>query len=197
MISVLNDADMSEMQITRTHIEWVRSWINQRSLRYRPRHDHPFSASNLGFQKSIAENRHDRDRIEDEDKQHHGVGYGGINPIIWDGHHDLETNPVQQRRYPIEFRVPWPPKPIRSARRWRASLFCLFDVIKILHLQSLSIWKNSTGSSDWKPIHPDHRGPITHGNRKYLAPSIPSPLHRALFFASDRWACFKSWIRPQ
>ena len=197
MILILNDADMSEMQITRTHIEWVRSWINQRSLRYRPRHDHPFSASNLGFQKSIAENRYDRDRIEDEDKQHHGVGHGGINPIIRDGHHDLETNPVQQRCHTVEFRVPWPPKPIGSTRRWRACLICSFNLINILHLQSLSIWKNNTGSSDWKSIRADHRGPIAHGHRKYLAPSFPPPLHRALFYGSTKWAYFKSWTRPR
>ncbi len=197
MILILNDADMSEMQITRTHIEWVRSWINQRSLRYRPRHDHPFSASNLGFQKSIAENRHDRDRIEDEDKQHHGVSHGGINPVIWDGHHDLETNPVQQRRYPVELRVPWSPKPIGSARRWRACRICLFDVIKILHLQSLSTWKNSTGSSDWKLIRSDHRGPITHGHRMNPTACFPPPLLPALFFGSDKWTYCKSWTRPR
>ena len=90
MISVLNDTDMSEMQITRTHIEWVRRWINQRSLRCRPRHDNPVPASDLCFQKSITENRYDRDRIEDEDKQHHGVGHGRIRAVfdrsesVWD-----------------------------------------------------------------------------------------------------------------
>lgn|GEM_PF-3437944 len=197
MISVLNDTDMSEMQITRTHIEWVRRWINQRSLRCRPRHDNPVPASDLCFQKSITENRYDRDRIEDEDKQHHGVGHGRINPAIGDGYHDLEANPVQQRRYPVELRVPWPPKPIGSARRWRACRICLFNVINILHLQSLSIWKNSTGASDWKPIRPHHRGPIAHGRRKTPAPSFPPALHRALFYGSNNWAYFKSWTWPQ
>ena len=175
MMSVLNHADMSEMQITRTHIEWVRGLINQRSLRCRPRHDNPVPASDLCFQKSIAENRHDRDRIEDEDEQHHRGSHGGINPVVRDGYHDFQANPVQQRRYPVELRIPWPPKPIGSTRRWRACLICLFDVIKILHLQSLSIWKNSTGASDWKPIRPDHRGPIAHGHRKTPARSLPPP----------------------
>lgn len=197
MMSVLNHADVSKMHIARSRIGWIGIGIHDRSLRSRSWRNHPFSASNLGFQKSIAESRHDRDRIEDENEQHHGVGHGGIRPVIRDGYHDLEANPVQQRRCPIELRIPWSPKPIGGTRRWRARLICLFDVIKILHLQSLSIWKNSTGSSDWKPIRLDHCGPIAHGHRKYLAPSFPPPLHRALFYGSNKWAYFKSWTQPR
>ena len=197
MMSVLDHADVSKVHITRSRIGWIGIGIHDWPLRSRSRRDHPFSASNLGFQETIAENRYDCDRIENEDEQHHGVGHGRINPVIGDGYHDLEANPVQQRRYPVEFRVPWPPKPIGSARRWRARLICLFDVIKILHLQSLSIWKNSTGSSDWKPIRPDHCGPIAHSHRKYLVPSFPPPLHRALFYGSTKWTYFKSWTRPR
>ncbi len=197
MISVLDHADVSKVHIARSRIGWIGIGIHDWPLRSRSRHYHPFSASNLRFQETIAENRYDRDGIEDEDEQHHGVGHGRINPVIGDGYHDLEANPVKQRRYPVELRVPWSPKPIGSARRWRACRICLFDVIKILHLQSLSIWENSTGSSDWKPIRTDHRGPIAHGHRKPPARSLPPPLHRALFYGSNNWAYFKAWTRPQ
>ncbi len=196
-MSVFDHANMAEMTESGARIGGIRVRVHDWPLRYRPRHDHPFSASNLGFQKSIAENRYDRDGIEDEDEQHHGVGHGRINSVIGDGYHDFKANPVQQSRYPVELRVPWPPKPIGSARRWRACLIYLFDVIKILHLQSLSIWENSTGASDWKPIRPDHRGPIAHSHRNHLAPSFPPALHRALFYGSNNWAHFKSWTRPR
>ena len=199
MSLVLNRTNVTKMPKPRSEIERVRVGVDQRFWLGRGSRSYhgPIPAGDLGFQKTMAENRENRDRIEDEDKQHHGVGHGPINPVIWDGYHDLEANPVQHRRYPVELRVPWSPKPIGSTRRWRAYRVCLFDVIKILHLQSLSIWKSSTGSSDWKQIHPDHRGPIAHGHRTTPAPSIPPPLHRALFVGSVRWACFKSWTRPQ
>ena len=197
MMSVPDHADVSKMHIARSRIGWIGIRIHDWSLRSWSWRDHPFSASNLGFQKAMAENRHDRNRIKDEDKHHHGVGDGGIHPVIRGGYHDLKANPVQQRRYPVELRVPWSPKPISGARRWRACRVCLFDVIKILHLQSPSIWKNNIGSSDWKPIRPDHCGPIAHGHRKYLAPSFPPPLHRALFYGSNKWGYFKSWTQPR
>lgn len=197
MMSVFDHANVAEMTESGARIGRISVRVHDWPLRYRPRRDHPFSASNLGFQETIAENRYDRDRIENEDEQHHGVGHGRINAVIGDGYHNLEANPVQQRRYPIELRVPWSPKPIGGAQRWRAGLFCLFDVIKILHLQSLSIWKNSTDSSDQKPIRPDHRGPITHGNRMNPTASFPPPLLPALFFGSDKWAYCKSWTRPR
>lgn len=190
-------ADMSVVDTPRSYIKGICVRIDHRSLRRWSWRYHPFPACDLGFEEAISQHGYHRDRIEDEDEQHHGVRHGGVHPVIGDGYHDLEANPVQQRRYPVELRVPRSPKPIGSTRRWRACRICLFDMFNIRHLQSLSIWKNSTGSSDWKPIRPDHCGPIAHGHGKYLAPSIPSPLHRALFFASDRWACFKSWIRPQ
>ena len=197
MMSVFDHTEMAKVAETGPSIERISVRIYRRRLRSLSLRDHPFAARNLGFQKSIAESRHNRDRIEDEDEQHHRGDRGGIHSVIWVGYHDLEANPVQQRRYPIELCVPWSPKPIGSARRWRACRICLFDVIKILHLQSLSIWKNSTGSSDWKPIRPHHRGPITHGRRKTPAPSFPPALHRALFYGSNNWAYFKSWTWPQ
>lgn len=197
MMSVLDHADVSKMHIARSRVGRIGIGIDDWPLRRRSWRYHPFPASDLGFQKTIAENRYDRDRIEDENEQHHGVGCGRVNPVIGDGYHDLEANPVEQRRCPVELRVPWPPKPIGSTRRWRACLICLFDVIKILHLQSLSIWENSTRPSDWKRTRPHNRGPIAHGHVKNLAPSFPPPLHRALFFGSAKWAYFKSWKRPR
>lgn len=190
-------ADMSMVDTPRSYIKGICVRINHGSLRRWSWRYHPFPACDLGFEEAISQHGYHRDRIEDDDEQHHGVGHGAIHSVIRDGYHDLETNPVQQRRHPVEFRVPWPPKPIGSTRRWRACLICSFNVINILHLQSLSIWKNNTGSSDWKPIRPDHRGPIAHGHRKYLAPSFPPPLHRALFYGSTKWIYFKSWTRPR
>lgn len=197
MMLVFDHAEMAKVAETGPSIKRISVGIHRRRLRRLSPRDQPFAARNLGFQKPIAENRHDRDRIEDEDEQHHRGSHGGINLVIGDGYHNLEANPVQQRRYPVELRVPWSPKPIDSARRWRACRICLFDVINILHLQSLSIWENSTGASDWKPIRPDHRGPIAHGHRNHLSPSFPPALHRALFYGSNNWAYFKSWTWPQ
>ena len=197
MMSVFDHAEMAKVAETGPSIKRISVGIHRRRLRRLSPRDHPFAARNLGFQKPITENRHDRDRIEDEDKQHHRGSHGRINPIVRDGYHDFQANPVQQRRYPVELRVPWPPKPIGSARRWRACLICLLNVINILHLQSLSLWKNSIGSSDWKPFRPDHRRPIAHGHRDHLAPSFPPALHPALFYRSNKCAHFRSWTRPR
>lgn len=197
MMLVFDHAEMAKVAETGPSIKRISVGIHRRRLRRLSPRDHPFAANNLGFQKPIAENRHDRDRIEDEDEQHHRGSHGGINPVVRDGYHDFQANPVHQRRYPVELRVPGSPKPIGNAQRWRACLNCLFNVNTIPHLQSLSIWENSTGSSDWKPIRPDHREPIAHGHRKYLAPSFPPLLHRALLYGSDKWAHFKSWTSPQ
>lgn len=63
MISVLDHADVSKVHIARSRIGWIGIGIHDWPLRYRPRDNHPFSASNLGFQETIAENRYDCDRI--------------------------------------------------------------------------------------------------------------------------------------
>lgn len=199
MSLVLNRTNVTKMPKPRSEIERIRVGVDQRFWLGRGSRSYhgPIPTGDLGFQKTMAENRENRDRIEDEDKQHHDVGQRRINPVIGDGYHDLEANPVQQSHYPVELRVPWSPKPIGSARRWRACLICFFNVINILHLQSLSIWENSTCASDWKPIRPDHRGPIAHGHRKPPVPSFPPALHQALFYGSNNWAYFKSWTWPQ
>jgi hypothetical protein len=200
-MSVFDHADVAEMTESRARIGRINVRIHDWPLRRRSWRYHPFSASNLGFQKSIAENRHDRDRIEDEDEQHHGVGHGGINPVIRDGYHDLEAHPVQQRRCPVELCIAWPPEPIGSERRWRLweCLVHLVVLINVLHVQSLSTWKNSTGPSDLKPGRHDHRGPIADGNLacSSLPSSFPPPLHRALPFGSEKWAYFGSSRRPR
>jgi len=167
MSLVLNRTNVTKMSKPRSEIERVRVRVYQRFWLGRGSRSYhrPFPAGELGFQKTMAENREDRDRIEDEDKQHHGVGHRRINSVIGDGYHDLEANPVKQRRYPVELRVPWSPKPIGSARRWRACRICLFDVIKILHLQSLSIWKIAQ-------VHPT-------GNRSALLTVDRSPMAAA------------------
>lgn len=171
MILVLNNADMSQMYVTRPSIRWICIGINQWPSRRRSWRYHPFAACDLGFEEAISQNRYYRDRIEDKDQQHHDIDKVDVQPVVGDGDHKLEAYPVKQRQSPGQFCIPWTPEPVRSARRRRGRLLCRFDVINILHSQSPSREENSTASLGMKSADNQYGGPPLRGN-----PSRSPPL---------------------
>lgn len=192
MMSVFENTDVPEMADSRARVGWIGIGIKDWPLRGRSRRYHPFAACDLGFEEAISQHRHYRDRIEDQDQQDHRVDQVDVELVEGDGDHQFEADPVDQRQGPVEFRIPWAPEPVGSARgqRWRGSFFrCRVDLINVLHEQSLSEGENSTGRSDMEPAGHHHDGAIARKKSvPILSPSpIPPPLH----------ACFRSRPRSQ
>lgn len=191
-MSILHQADMSVEDTPRSYIKRIRARVNHWPLRGWSRRYHPFAACDLGFEEAISQHRHHRDRIEDEDQQDHRVDQVDVELVEGHGDHQFETDPVKQRQGPVEFRIPWAPEPVGSARRrrWREGLFWRrVEFINVLHVQSLSGGENSTGRSDMEPGGHHHGSAIARKKSvPILFPSlIPSPLH----------PCFRSGPRSQ
>lgn len=201
---VFDRTNMAEMLQTGPQIERVRIGVDQRFGRLqRPGSDRrPFAASKLGFEEAISQHRYHRDRIEDEDLQHHDVDQIDVELIEGNGDHQLQTYPVKQGQRPGHFCIPWAPEPVGSARRrrWRGGLFwCRVELINILHLQSLSIAENSTASIGVEPA--DHRedAPIVRGKPVSILPpsSFPSSLRPDLRSGSGTGRNSGSERKPQ
>lgn len=178
MTSVLDHTDVSKMHIPRSRVERIGIGIKDWPLRRRSRRYHPFAACDLGFEEAISQHRYDRDRIEHEDQQYHGVDQVDVELVVWKGDHQLETDPVKQGQGPGQFCIPWAPEPVRRARRrrWRGSLFwCRVELINILHLQSLSKAENSTASLDGEPADHRNNAPIAVGKPLPILPPSPFP----------------------
>ncbi len=176
------------MADSRARVGWIGIGIKGWPLRRRSRRYHPFAACDLGFEEAISQHSCYCDRIEDEDQQHHHIGQCYVPLVIGHGDHQFEANPVEQRQSPVEFRIPWAPEPVGSARRRRGGLFRYqVELINVLHVQSLSGGENSTGRSDMEPGSHHHDSAIARKKSvPILSPSlIPPPLH----------ACFRS--RPR
>lgn len=144
MRSVLYCSDMPEMSEPRARVSRISIWIANWPLRRRTRRNHPFPARDLGLQEAISQCCDNRDGIKHEDQQDHRVDEIDVQPIIGDGDHQLEADPVEQRQDKIEFGIPRAPEPVGCTRRRRGRLFCRFDVINILHVQSLSEAEDNT-----------------------------------------------------
>jgi len=201
-MSILHQADMSVEDTPRSYIKWIRVRVNHWPLRRRSRRYNPFAACDLGFEEAISQHRHHRDRIEDEDQQHHHIGQCYVPLVIGHGDHQLETDPVKQRQSPVEFRIPWAPEPVSRTRRrrWREGLFwCRVDLINVLHVQSLSEGGNSTGRSDMEPGGHHHDGAIARKKSvPILFPSlIPSPLHACFLYGPRSWVDLRSERTPR
>lgn len=153
MMSVLDHANMAKMDIPRSTIKWIGIRINQRTLRRWSRRYHPLPTCDLGLQEAISENRDHSDRIKDEDQQHHGVDQVDVQPVERHRKHTLEADPVEQRQRPGDFRIPWAPEPVRSARRWFFGDFLIrpLELINLLHVRSLFEERNSTDCERKKP----------------------------------------------
>lgn len=153
MISILDNTDMPEMADSRARVGWIGIGIKDWPLRRRSRCNHPFAAGDLSFQESISQDGHYRDRIEDEDQQHHRVREVDVQLVVGNRDHQLEADPVEQRHGQIELSIPGMPEPICSTRRWRLRdcLVHLNRFSNFLHVQSLSGMKNSTDHDAAKP----------------------------------------------
>lgn len=202
MMSVFDHTDVSKMHIPRSWVERIGIGIKDWPLRRRSRRYHPFAACDLGFEEAISQHRHHRDRIEDEDQQDHRVDQVDVELVEGHGDHQFETDPVKQRQGPVEFRIPWAPEPVGSARRrrWRGSLFwCRVDLINVLHVQSLSEGGNSTGRSDMEPGSHHHDGAMARKKSvPILSPSlIPSPLPPCFLYGPRSWVDLRSERTPR
>lgn len=201
-MSILHQADMSVEDTPRSYIKRIRVRVNHWPLRGRSRRYHPFAACDLGFEEAISQHRHYRDRIEDQDQQDHRVDQVDVELVEGDGDHQFEADPVDQRQGPVEFRIPWAPEPVGSARgqRWRGSFFwCPVDLINVLHEQSLSEGENSTGWSDMEPAGHHHDGAIARKKSvPILSPSlIPPPLHPCFRYGPRSWVDLLSERTPR
>ena len=179
MMSIFDRADMLEMAQSGARIRWIGVGIKDWSLRGRSWRYDPLPACDLGLQESISENRDHSDRIEHEDQQHHGVDQIDVQPVERHREHTLEADPVDQRQRPCDFRIPWAPEPIRSARRWLFGDFLihLFELIDLLHVQGLFEEKNSTDCGSKKqPVPRKGCGLAVLPFRRPLSPSLHSRL---------------------
>lgn len=201
-MSVLDHTDVSKVHIPRSWVERIGVGIKDRPLRGRSRRYHPFAACDLGFEEAISQHCHHRDRIEDEDQQHHHIGQCYVPLVIGHGDHQFETDPVEQRQSPVEFRTPWAPEPVsraRGRRRCGGFFWCRVDLINVLHVQSLSGGENSTGWSDMEPAGHHHDGAIARKKSvPILSPSlIPPPLHACFLYGPRSWVDLLSERTPR
>lgn len=178
MMSILDHSYVSQMDVARARVERIGVGINNWSFRGRSWRNDPLSAGDLGLEEAISEDRNDRDRIKDEDQQDHCVDQIDVQPVERHRKHTLEADPVEQRQRPGDFRIPWAPEPIRSARRRRLR-GCLVHLIrfgKFLHEQSLSGKKNSTDDDVAKPSAALVRSDETARSCDFGLPTTLSPL---------------------
>lgn len=200
MMSVFENTDVPEMADSRARVGRVGIGIKDRPLRRRSRCYHPFAARDLGFKEAISQHRYNRDRIEDEDQQYHGVDQVDVELIEGNGDHHLETDPVEQGQRPGQLCIPWAPEPIGSARRRREGLFwCRVDLINVLHVQSLSGRENSTGRSDMERVGHHHDSAIARKKSvPILSPSpIPPLLHACFLYGPRSWVDLLSERTPR
>lgn len=196
-MSVLYRPDVPEMPDPGTGVSWIGIRIANWPLRGWSRCDHPFPACNFGLQKAIPQDRDHRDRIEDEDQQHHRVGQVDIELVVGDSDHQLETDPVEQRQRPDELCIPWTPKPVGSVRRrrWRGGfLWRRVELMNILHLESLSIGQNSTNPLSIKPAANQYGGP-TSREKSVQIPPLHSLLSHSATICASGWRCRRVQVR--
>lgn len=170
-MSILDHSYVSQMDFARSRVGRIGIWIDPRSLRGRSWRNDPLSAGDLGLQEAISEDRNDRDRIKDEDQQDHCVDQIDVQPVERHRKHTLEADPVEQRQRPGDFRIPWAPEPVRSARRRFFGDFLIrpLELINLLHVRSLFEERNNTDCERKKPTV--SREPVDMG-----VPSLHRPL---------------------